>query len=134
MDLKLNEHGWELINLTIDTKKYNRLYKTAQYKEKIENSISVKYHLSLWILENSSSTYFICENSSFNYGIYKSSTLKYDWVLDSDEMTILKSDIDINELIDYINSEFLFGKQKLRNLIINDLELLDEPLFVKSKS
>lgn len=122
MDLKLNEYGWELISLSIGTKKYNRLYKTASYKENKENNIDIKYHLNLWILDDMSCTYFICECMNSNFGLYKTSIdLDGLWDIDSEKIIILKSNVEINELIDYIKNKSIFSKQYLRDFKIDNL-------------
>jgi len=122
MDLKLNEYGWELISLSIGTKKYNRLYKTASYKENKENNIDIKYHLNLWILDDISCTYFICEYTNSNFGLYKTSiNLDGLWDIDSEKIIILKSNVEINELIDYIKNKSIFSKQYLRDFKIDNL-------------
>jgi len=122
MDLKLYEYGWELIPLSINTKKYNRLYKTTSYKENKENNIDIKYHLNLWVLDDISCTYFICEFMNSNFGLYKVCTdLDCLWDIDSEKIIILKSNIEVNELMNYIKSETIFSKQYLREFKINNI-------------
>jgi hypothetical protein len=122
MDFKLYEYGWELIPLSINTKKYNRLYKTAKYKENMENNIDIKYHLNLWVLDYISCTYFICEFVNSNFGLYKAKEdLDGAWDVDSEKIIILKSNVKINEIINYIKSETIFSKQYLREFKINNI-------------
>ncbi len=122
MDLKLYEYGWELIPLSINTKKYNRLYKTAAYKENRENNIDIKYHLNLWVLDYISCTYFICEFVNSNFVLYKVyNDLDGALDVDSEKIIILKSNVEINEIINYIKSESIFSKQYLREFKINNI-------------
>lgn len=122
MNLKLNEYGWDLVELSINTKMYNRLYKTASYKQKKENDIDIKYHHKLWYLLDETIIYFICESLNNNWSLFKSNIdLENDWNKDINKIEILKSDVDIDQIYNLVEYYLLFSKQYLREIKINKL-------------
>ena len=119
--MDLNKFGWELISLSVETIKYNNLYKIASHKEKLQNNIDIKYHLNLWVLNYNLDTYFICENMDSKWTLFKSVEIKN--YTEIDKINILVSNKELDTLIIYIKNNLIFSKEYLRDYKINILGL-----------
>lgn len=122
MNLILDKYGWVLIELSIETSKYNRIYKTASYKEETDGNISIKYHSRLWILQEDLDIYFLCENIRSNWNIYHIiEELEYNWDSDLNKILLVKSNLNTSDVGKVISEELLFSKQILRDYKISKI-------------